>query len=358
MNPLRELNQLGQSIWLDNLSRTLLREGGLQRLIEEDGISGVTSNPSIFQKAFADGAYYRDDLTHLNATEPDAEKRYEALVIPDIQAACDLLLPIYQRSQHDDGYVSLEVSPHLAHDSDATVTAAQRLRAAVNRPNLLIKIPGTVAGVTAFEQLIAAGVSINITLLFSLSQTLRVFEAYIRGLKQRLTEGGNLQDVKAVASVFMSRVDTLVDQRLAALGTDTAHALEGRAAIITAQLAYQRYQDIFHGAMFADLAKAGARPQYLLWASTGTKNPAYPDVKYMEALIGAETINTVPDSTLAAFRDHGRAQVTLTHGIDAAEADYLALENLGIDLKAAGDILQTEGLKMFEDSYNKALQNS
>ena len=277
MSTLRKLNQLGQSIWLDNLSRTLLREGGLQRLIEEDGISGVTSNPTIFQKALADSPYYRDDLVRLKAAQADAEKRYEALVIPDIQAACDLLLPTYQRSQGDDGYVSLEVSPHLAHDGDATIAAAQRLRAAVNRPNLLIKIPGTAAGLVAFEQLVAAGVSINITLLFSLRQTVRVFEAYIRGLKQRQSQGGDLRGVKAVASLFLSRVDTLVDQRLATLNSDAAQALAGRAALLTAKLAYQRYQDIFHGAMFADLARAGARPQYLLWASTGTKNPAYPD---------------------------------------------------------------------------------
>ena len=358
MSTLRKLNQLGQSIWLDNLSRTLLREGGLQRLIEEDGISGVTSNPTIFQKALADSPYYRDDLVRLKAAQADAEKRYEALVIPDIQAACDLLLPTYQRSQGDDGYVSLEVSPHLAHDGDATIAAAQRLRAAVNRPNLLIKIPGTAAGLVAFEQLVAAGVSINITLLFSLRQTVRVFEAYIRGLKQRQSQGGDLRGVKAVASLFLSRVDTLVDQRLATLNSDAAQALAGRAALLTAKLAYQRYQDIFHGAMFADLARAGARPQYLLWASTGTKNPAYPDVKYVEALVGAETINTVPDATLAAFRDHGRAELTLTDGIAAAEADYVALENLGIDPNAVGDALQADGLKLFADSYDKALAYS
>jgi len=355
MNPLRKLNQLGQSIWLDNLSRTLLREGGLLQLIENDSISGVTSNPSIFQKALAESPYYHDDLARLKASQADAEKRYEALVIPDIQAACDLLLPTYQRCQGDDGYVSLEVSPHLAHDSDATIAAAQRLRAAVNRPNLLIKIPGTAAGLAAFEHLVTAGVSINVTLLFSLRQTVRVFEAYIRGLKQRAAQGGDLRSVKAVASLFLSRVDTLVDQRLAAIDNDAAQALTGHAALLTAKLAYQRYQDIFHGAMFADLTHAGARPQYLLWASTGTKNPAYSDVKYMQALIGPETITTVPDATLAAFRDHGRAELTLNDAVAAAEADYIALENIGIDLNAVGDTLQTEGLKLFADAYDNAL---
>lgn len=358
MSPLRKLNQLGQSIWLDNLSRTLLREGGLQQLIEHDGISGVTSNPSIFQKALTESPYYHDDLARLRTNQADAEKRYEALVIPDIQAACDLLLPTFKRTQGDDGYVSLEVSPQLAHDSAATIAAAQRLRGAVNRPNLLIKIPGTAAGLVAFEQLISAGVSINITLLFSLRQTVRVFEAYIRGLKQRMAQGGDLRSVKAVASLFLSRVDTLVDKRLAVIDTDAAQALAGRAALITAKLAYQRYQGIFHGAMFADLAHAGARPQYLLWASTGTKNPAYSDVKYLEALIGAETINTVPDATLAAFRDHGCAELTLNDAIAAAEADYIALENIGIDLNIVGDTLQTEGLKLFADSYDQALASS
>ncbi|WP_413439068.1 transaldolase [Sulfuriferula sp. GW1] len=358
MNPLRILNQSGQSIWLDNLSRTLLREGGLQQLIENDGISGVTSNPSIFQKALAESPYYQDDLARLKASEADAEKRYEALVIPDIQAACDLLLPTFQRSQGVDGYVSLEVSPHLAHDSAATIAAAQRLRATVNRPNLLIKIPGTAAGLVAFEQLIAAGVSINITLLFSLRQTVRVFEAYIRGLRQRLAQGNDLRNVKAVASLFLSRVDTLVDQRLSTIDSDAAQALTGRAALITAKLAYQRYQDIFHGAMFADLAHAGARPQYLLWASTGTKNPAYSDVKYLEALIGPETINTVPDATLAAFRDHGRVELTLKDAIAAAEADYIALEKIGIDLNAVGETLQADGLKLFSDAYDKVLASS
>ena len=358
MNPLRILNQSGQSIWLDNLSRTLLREGGLQQLIENDGISGVTSNPSIFQKALAESPYYHDDLARLKASEADAEKRYEALVIPDIQAACDLLLPTFQRSQGVDGYVSLEVSPHLAHDSAATIAAAQRLRATVNRPNLLIKIPGTAAGLVAFEQLITAGVSINITLLFSLRQTVRVFEAYIRGLRQRLAQGNDLRNVKAVASLFLSRVDTLVDQRLATIDSDAAQALTGRAALITAKLAYQRYQDIFHGAMFADLAHAGARPQYLLWASTGTKNPAYSDVKYLEALIGTETINTVPDATLAAFRDHGRIALTLKDAIAAAEADYIALEKIGIDLNVVGETLQVDGLKLFSDAYDKVLASS
>jgi transaldolase len=358
MSMLRKVNELGQSIWLDNLSRTLLREGGLKNLIEVDGISGVTSNPSIFQKALADSPYYRDDLARLKASEPDAERRYEALVIPDIQAACDLLHATFERTHGDDGYVSLEVSPRLAHDSDGTMAATRRLAAAVNRPNLLIKIPGTPAGLIAFEQLISEGYSINITLLFSLRQTVRIFEAYIRGLRQRQAQGGALNSVKAVASLFLSRVDTLVDQRLTQINSDAAQALQGHAALCIAKLAYQRYLDVFHSAHFAELAAAGARPQYLLWASTGTKNPAYSDVKYLEPLIGKETINTVPDATLSAFRQHGKAANTISHGIGEAEADYRTLETLGLDLNEIGDTLQNDGLKLFADAYEKLLAAS
>lgn len=355
MNTLRQLNELGQSIWLDNLSRTLLREGVLEQLIAEDGISGVTSNPSIFQKALTESPYYRDDITRLMAAVPDAEKRYEALVIPDIQAACDLLLPVFERSHGDDGYVSLEVSPRLAHHLEDTLAAVRRLRRAVNRPNLLVKVPGTPAGLEAFERLIGEGISINVTLLFSLQQTLRCFEAYIRGLRHWTGHGGDAHAVKAVASLFLSRVDTLADRRLAEIGSDAARALQGRAAIAVAKLAYQRYWQVFHGELFAELAQAGCRPQYLLWASTGTKNPAYSDVKYVEPLIGPETINTLPDATLAAFRDHGRPALSVGEGVAQAEADYLALEKIGVNPNEIGDTLQTEGIKLFADAYEAAL---
>jgi transaldolase len=355
MSTLSKVKTYGQSIWLDNLSRTLIQDGELARLIKEDGISGITSNPSIFQKALTDSPYYQADMARLKATVEDPEKRYEALVIPDIQAACDLLLPTYNQTLGNDGYVSLEVSPSLSHDADATVTTARRLHATVDRPNVLIKVPGTAAGVTAFEQLTSEGISVNVTLLFSITQTLRVLEAYIRGLRQFVSAGGNGRNVKAVASLFLSRVDSHIDPKLAAIGSEQALALQGRAALAVAKLTYQRYKQIFHGEYFTDLAKVGCRPQYLLWASTGTKNSAYSDVKYVDNLIGAETVNTAPNATINAFRDHGIVANTVEAGADQAQNDYLALENLGIFPDEVGEILQVEGLKLFADAYQQIL---
>lgn len=356
MNPLLEAKRLGQSIWLDNLSRALLREGGLQRLIEDDGLSGVTSNPSIFHKAVSAGAHYRDDLARLKAGDLAAEQRYEALVIPDIQAACDLLRPTYDVSRGDDGYVSLEVSPQLAYDEEATVQSAVRLRRAVARDNLLIKVPATPPGVRAFERLIAQGVNINVTLLFSLAHVEQVAQAYIRGLRRWLGNGGDARTIKAVASLFLSRVDTLVDRRLEAIGTADARRLRGRTGVALAKLAYRRYRELFHGPAFAALAAAGVRPQYLLWGSTGTKNPAYSDVLYVEPLIGPETVNTLPDATLAAFRAHGKAAPTLEQGVDEAQAHFLALEKIGIDPHAAGEALQAEGVRLFDAAYTQLLE--
>lgn len=355
MNPGQELNRLGQSIWLDNLSRDLIVDGGLQRYIDEFGISGITSNPSIFFKAFSESSRYRADLEKLRDANLDAEARYESLVIPDIQAACDLMLPIYERSHRDDGYVSLEVSPRTAHDAALSIETAQRLARRVNRPNLLIKIPGTPAGIEAFEQLTAHGINVNVTLLFSLHQTVEIFNAYMRGLRTLHENGGDVSQSKAVASLFLSRVDSLVDKQLAALNDAEATALQGKAAIAMARLAYQRYRELFHGAPFADLAALGAKPQYLLWASTGTKNPAYSDVLYVEELIGAETINTIPDATLAAFRDHGKVSPSLERDVALAEAQFLTLKRLGIDMRAVGEQLQKEGVDLFEQSFKKIL---
>ena len=355
MSKLSDIKSYGQSIWLDNLSRTLIQDGELARLIKEDGISGITSNPSIFQKALTDSPYYQTDMANLKTTVSDAEARYEALVIPDIQAACDILLPTFNQTQGNDGYVSLEVSPALAHDTDATIAAARRLHARVNRPNVLIKIPSTAAGIAAFEQLVGEGISINITLLFSIAQTIRTLEAYIRGMRHFIAQGGNGRSVKAVASLFLSRVDSHIDPRLAAIGTEAALALQGRGALAVAKLAYQRYKQLFHSEYFADLAKAGCRPQYLLWASTGTKNSAYSDVKYIDNLIGAETVNTAPGATINAFRDHGVVAATVEADIAQAQTDYLALEKLGIFPDEVGEILQQEGLKLFADAYQQIL---
>lgn len=355
MNSLLEAKRLGQSIWLDNLSRTLLQEGGLKQLIEQDGVSGVTSNPSILHKAVSGSPCYREDLARLKASGLEPEQRYESLVIADIQAACDLLRPVYVSSQGDDGYVSLEVSPRLADDESATVAAATRLYSAVHRVNLLIKVPATPAGAHAFELLIAGGINVNVTLMFSLHHVMETAQAYIRGLRRWTGSGGDPRRLKAVASVFLSRVDTLVDKRLESLGTQAALGLRGMTGVSLAKLAYQRYRDLFHGPAFADLARAGARPQYLLWGSTGTKNPNYSDVLYVEPLIGPETINTLPDATLAAFRDHGQARLTLEQDVKAAQNQFLALEKLGIDLRAAGETLQREGVALFDQAYTKLL---
>jgi transaldolase len=354
-NPLLALKELGQHVWLDNLSRALLREGSLQRLMTEDGVDGVTSNPAIFQKAIAGSSYYREELEQLRSSPLAAEARYEALVIPDIQAACDILLPAYLSSQGETGYVSLEVSPALAHDVAGTVTAAQRLRCAVGRENLFIKVPGTPAGVNAFEQLTAAGVRVNVTLIFSLSQYEAVAQAYLRGAQRWLDDGGNAGQLRSVASVFLSRVDTLVDKRLDAVGTAPAQALRGRTGVALAKCCYYRYQEIFHGPSFAMLAQAGVRPQTPLWASTGNKNPAYRDLLYVEPLIGPETINTLPDATLAAFRDHGCAAATLTTDINEANGHVEALRVLGIDLGEVGETLLTDGVRLFGEAYEQLL---
>lgn len=356
VNPLVGLRRLGQGVWLDNLSRALIREGGLARLVAEDGLSGVTSNPSIFHKAIAAGGHYRDDLARMRSGPLEAEARYEALVIPDIQAACDLLRPVYDETGGDDGYVSLEVSPRLAGDEDGTVRAALRLRAAVARDNVLIKVPATPPGARAVRRLIAQGVSVNVTLMFSIGHVLQIEQAYVDGVRLWLRGGGDPRRVKSVASLFLSRVDTLVDGRLEAGGSAKAAALRGRTAVAMAKLAYQRYLGLFHGAAFADLAAAGARPQYLLWASTGTKDPRYSDVLYVEPLIGPETVNTLPDATLAAFRDHGTAAPTLEQGVDEAEAHVRALGQLGIDMDAAASILQADGVRLFDEAYASLLK--
>lgn len=354
-NPLVDVKRFGQSIWLDNLSRSLLRDGELKRLIEEDGISGVTSNPAIFQKAIADSPHYKADLAQLRASVDDLEARFEALAVPDVQAACDLLKSTWEQTRGDDGYVSLEVSPSLAYEEDATVDAAKRLHAAVNRPNVLIKVPATPQGILAFETLTALGVSVNVTLIFSLHHYMQVAEAYIRGLRRWIESGGDPHAVKSVASVFLSRVDTLVDKRLDALGTPDALALRGKGGVAMAKLAYQRYKELFHGKLFAELLAKGCRTQFPLWASTGTKNPAYSDVLYVESLIGPETVNTVPDATLTLFRDHGKAAATLEIDVEQAQHDYLALERMKINMRDVGDQLQVEGVKLFQDAFDKLL---
>ncbi|KAI5913827.1 transaldolase [Thauera sp. 2A1] len=355
MNPLLQVRQHGQQIWLDNLSRTLLNEGHLARFISEDGVAGITTNPAIFHKAIAGGHYYEEDLAALKREPLSAEARYEALVIPDVQRACDLLAPLHRDSGGNAGYVSLEVSPALAHDADGTVAAGLRLRAAVDRPNLLIKVPATAAGLAAIERLVAAGVSVNVTLMFSLAHVDAVASAYVRGLANLQASGGDVAAVMSVASLFLSRVDTLVDKQLDELG-GPALALRGKTAVATAKLAYRRYRERFHGSSFDALREAGARPQFMLWASTGTKNPAYSDLLYVEPLIGPETVNTLPDATLAALLDHGKVANTLDKDVDAAEAHYAALAAQDLKMDEVGERLQQEGLAQFEQAFAALLE--
>lgn len=355
MNALLELKKLGQRIWLDNLSHELLTSGELKALIERDGIAGVTSNPSIFFKAMSSSPHYKKELQRLLPLGLTAEQRLEALMIPDIQAACDLFSPVYHETRGVDGYVSLEVSPQLAMDADATINAAARLARAVERKNLLIKVPATTAGVSAFERLTEQGINVNVTLMFSLHHIWEIFQAYIRGLKKRLSQGADISQSKAVASLFLSRVDNLVDKKLDALNTPIAASLKGKTAVSLAKLAYQRYKDLFHGSYFVELREANASPQFLLWASTGTKNSAYSDVLYIEPLIGPETINTIPDATLDAFRDHGKAALTLEQDIAQAEAHMVELKRLGLDMHELGENLQEEGLKAFNEAYGQLL---
>ena len=355
MNPLLRLHALGQRIWLDNLSRTLLHEGTLKKLITEDRIAGVTSNPTIFFKAISESPHYREELQKLKADPAlSAEQRYEALAVADIQAACDLLQPLHKSSKGEDGYVSLEVSPALAHDAEGTLAAGLRLKAAVARDNLLIKVPATAAGLTAIEELVTRGCSVNVTLMFSLRHVRDVAQAYLRGIGRLVEAGGDATKVKSVASLFLSRVDTLVDKRLGDM-SGAALELRGRTAVALARLAYQEWREMFSGKFFGALTKRGARPQLMLWASTGTKNSAYSDVLYVESLIGPQTINTVPDATLAAFREHGKAEATLESGIDAAREQFAALQKLGIDMDAVGEELQRDGLQQFEESFRQLL---
>jgi len=346
----------GQSFWLDNLSRELLREGKMAEYIRDYGVRGVTSNPTIFQKAIAGSPYYRDDIQRLKQQYDDIEVVYEHLVLEDIREACDLLRPIYDESQGEDGWVSWEESPGIAHNATASIAAAERLKAMADRPNLLIKVPCTPEGLEAFEQLISRGISVNLTLMFSLRHVKDAFAAYIRGLKALKASGGAISRVRAVASLFLSRVDSLVDKKLTEIGTDEALALRGRAAVSMARQAYKAYEETFKGDQFEELRQLGARSQYLLWASTGTKNPDYSDILYVQELIAPETINTLPNATLEAFANHGKIHSSLKPGMEEADKVWAALERLGIDMDGAiAEQLQNEGVDSFQKSFDELL---
>jgi len=360
-NPLNQLAALGQSIWLDDIRRDLMGSGELRRLIAEDGLRGMTSNPAIFEKAIAASPDYDADIRRMARDGQGAQAIYEALSQRDVQQAADAFRPLYDRTGGQDGYVSLEVNPHLAHDTAGTMDEARRLWAALNRPNVFIKVPSTNAGLPAIRQLISEGININVTLLFGLPRYRQVADAYLTGLEQRAARGKDVSRVASVASFFVSRMDALVDPRLEACLAEggekagLAHEAHGQVAIASAKTAYQIYQEIFGGDRFRPLAARGARVQRLLWASTSTKNPAYSDVKYVEALIGPDTVNTVPRETLNAYRDHGRPEVRIARDRAEARRILTQLPALGIDIDQVTQQLEDEGVAKFNQPFDKLL---
>ncbi|MHB9148615.1 MAG: transaldolase [Thermoleophilia bacterium] len=368
-NPLTQLQELGQSVWYDNISRDLLLSGGLKKMIEEDGVVGLTSNPSIFQKAIAESNDYDEAVEGLVNDGAGAEKILDTLMAEDVAMAADLLRDTFERTGGVDGWVSIEVAPSFAYDTDGTVEEAHRLRALVDRSNVLVKVPATAEGVPAIERLIADGVSINVTLIFSIERYREVMAAYLAGLEKliaRRAAGEELPEpgrVRSVASFFVSRVDSLVDKKLevAAEGADGVRreellGLRGRAAVANAKLAYQVFLDTFSGPRWETLSAAGALVQRPLWASTSTKNPAYNDVLYVDELIGPNTVNTMPQATLDAFRDHGTPATTITRGVDEARAHMALLAQADIDMHQVTDRLEVEGVRAFADSFDSVLE--
>ena len=353
---LRELSALGQSIWLDYIDRAMVRGGGLRAMIEEDGLSGVTSNPAIFEKAITGHRDYDEDIDRYLDEGRGAAEIYRLLTVADIQEAADVLRPVYDHTDGRDGYVSLEVSPHLARDARGTVQEGRELWKAVGRPNLFVKIPATREGLVAIRQCIGEGMNVNVTLLFGLERYRQVIEAYLSGLEDRAAKGQGLVRVASVASFFLSRIDTMLDPEIDAMTDSRARGVRGRLAVACAKEAYQIYKGAFGGERFAGLAPLDARPQRLLWASTGTKDPKYSDVKYVESLIGPDTVNTLPPETLAAFRDHGRPEASLEKGVaEAREALRLAGE-LGIRLEEAARKLEEEGIEKFNKPYDAVME--
>ncbi len=365
-NPLVQLAELGQSPWYDNIHREMLRSGALARMVQEDGLKGVTSNPTIFDKAMSSGDEYRASMKRLAEAHPEHNVRqhFYALAIEDIRAAADVLGTVYEASGGRDGMVSLEVSPHLARDTQASIAEGRQLFAEVDRPNVMIKIPATREGLPAVEQLISEGINVNVTLLFSVERYVEVVHAYLAGLRRRAEAGGRIDRVASVASFFVSRVDALLDRELEARAAELSGeqrerllGLRGRLAVANAKVAYRRYQEIFEGAEFAPLAEAGAHSQRLLWASTGTKNPDYSDVLYIDSLIGADTVTTVPPGTYEAFRDHGRVAPTLTEQVDQAAGLLEQAQAAGIDLAGAMQRLEEEGVAAFSKSFDSLLEH-
>jgi transaldolase/glucose-6-phosphate isomerase len=365
VNPLKDLQKFGQSVWLDYIRRTLITSGELQRLIDEDGLRGITSNPSIFEKAISGSTDYADLLQSLRSrTDLDAKARYEILAIRDIQDAADILRPVYDETKRRDGYVSLEVSPYLARDTQGTLQEARTLWKAVGRPNVMIKVPGTTEGIPAFQQLISEGINVNVTLLFSQKVYEEVAEAYIAGLEQLAAKGGDVSKMASVASFFISRIDSLVDSIVETRLKNSKDPGEqqrlksvmGKVAVANGKLAYRSYQAIFGTERWKKLAAKGAQTQRVLWASTSTKNPSYSDVMYVDDLIGPDTVNTIPPATLDAFRDHGHPRETLTESVDAAEKTMQTLAAVGISIDDVTNKLTHDGVRLFADAFDKLLE--
>ena len=363
-NRLQQLNQAGQSIWFDYIERSMVQSGKLAQLMA-DGITGVTSNPTIFQQAITGSDAYTQDVQDLAAMGKDAKGIFEALAVADIQAATEVLHPVYVQTQSTDGFVSIEVSPDLADETEATIAEARRLWQAVDRPNLMIKVPATKAGLGAIEQLISEGINVNVTLIFSLDRYADVKEAYIHGLEKRLAAGGSIAQVASVASFFVSRVDAKIDPMLEKIAADNANLadqakeLMGKAAIANAKLAYAQFQTKFGitepSTRWQKLADADAQVQRPLWASTSTKNPAYSDVLYVDTLIGPHTVNTMPPATVDAFKDHGTVARTVDANVSQAQAEMDQLAQLGINMTQVTDELEREGVQKFADSYHQLL---
>lgn len=363
-NPFVELKALGQSVWLDDIDREQLRSGFFQRLIDEDGLSGATGNPTIFEHSITHDTTYDEQMQQLLREGKDPKAIYEGLAMTDERMAADLLRPIYDRTQGQDGFVSIEVSPYLAHDTEGTLAEVRRFWQAIDRPNLMVKIPATPAGIPAIRRALADGININITLIFSIENYRQVADAYLDALEERRADGRDISHIASVASFFVSRVDVLVDTLLAdkvKVARESSEqqkltALQGKAAIANARLAYQEFQRLFGGPRFAALKQHGARVQRPLWASTGAKNPAYRDVMYVEELIGPDTVNTMPLKTIESFRDHGKVRLSLEENLSQARADLAALEQVGINYDQVTRQLQVEGVQKFIDSFQKLFQ--
>ncbi len=356
-SPLQRLSALGQSVWVDYLSRESIHGGHLQELIDNDAVVGATSNPSIFEKAMSTGDAYDAQIHALAAEGKDVEQTFWALAEQDISDACDLFKPVWESSEHRDGYVSLEVDPRLAYDTLETFREAMRLHTTLAKPNLMVKIPATKPGLAAIEDVIAKGHSINVTLIFSLERYAEVAESYVRGLERLVAEGGDPAKLASVASFFVSRIDTEGDKRLDAL--DPAHrkdGLEGKLAIANARLAYAHYLEVFSGPRWEYLVSKGATPQRVLWASTSTKNPAYPDTLYVDELIGPDTVNTMPEETIEAYQDHGAPQPRLQSGLEEAHRLFADLREAGVDYDDLTDTLEREGVEKFSSAFEDLLQ--